>query len=243
MASNAKGDGLGAIFFPGWAMPSDAGLVRKLLPSELDPVEVAEYGFFSGDDPFDFRHPDREIAKFAEKRHNVVVGYSLGSQFALRLALHCRPKALVIISGFAKFADSDDNPDGQKSSGVKAMIGGMRIQPSKVLREFYRISIGSAKSAFDSDSLIPAPSAMIAGLEYLLHCDLRRELAKLDVPLLVLAGEDDTVVKASLSKKLADAVNGAKFVCAKGVGHSLPFSRTAETRKEIHGFLRENNIL
>jgi pimeloyl-ACP methyl ester carboxylesterase len=234
------------IFFPGWAMPPDAKLARQLLPEKLSPITVCDYGFFAGSGAFSFSDTDPEIAKFANTDYELAIGYSLGSQFALRMALAGEArklKALVIISGFAKFAGSHDNPEGQKRSGIKAMLAGMRIHPSKVLREFYRLTVGSAKSAMNSDSYIPNPSVMIEGLNYLLDCDLSECVGEINIPTLIIAGEDDILVKASLSRKLSAAIPNSKFIIIPNAGHSIPFANTEQIREIIDEFMCEKNII
>ncbi|HPN83738.1 MAG TPA: alpha/beta hydrolase, partial [Victivallales bacterium] len=129
-----------------------------------------------------------------------------------------------------------------KRSGIKTMLTGMRVHPSKVLREFYRLSFGAAKQMMDSDSPIPNPSTMIDGLKYLLDCDISDEVGAIKVPTLIIAGEDDVIVKPSLSRSLSEMISGSVFVVIPKVGHSLPFSKTDEIRKTINEFMREKNI-
>jgi pimeloyl-ACP methyl ester carboxylesterase len=52
--------------------------------------------------------------------------------------------------------------------------------------------------------------------------DLRRQLAALDIPTLVVEGEADPMMSWRAAKIVADAIPGAKFLLLPGVGHELP---------------------
>lgn len=233
------------ILFPGWAMPPVKNIYEEFIPNLMSTFDIVDYGFFEPRHKFDFKNPDSEIAKFADKEYDFVIGYSLGSQFALRLALlsNTQPKALIIISGFAKFAESKDNPFGQNNFALNAMITGMKIQPAKVLREFYKVSFGHLKKNIIDEKYIPVPSAMAEALRFLLDCDFRSNLKKINCPTLVIAGEQDTVVKPSLSEELAKSIVNAEFKLERGSGHALPFSKSEEIKNIINEFLIKKNII
>jgi len=236
---------LKTIFFPGWAMPPEIKLCNNLFPEELKPVNIVDYGFFNPDIRFNFNNVENEILKFAQQEYDIVVGYSLGSQFALRLSLMMSPlpKAIIIISGFAKFTESNDNPNGQKIFALNAMITAMKIRPAQVLRDFYQLNFGDLKGLLFNKSFIPTPSKMIEGLKFLLTCDFRSEVKKIKTPSLILAGSNDTVVKPSVTEELAKYLEKSKYILIEDVGHSLPFSKDNEIRILIHDFLKEQNII
>jgi pimeloyl-[acyl-carrier protein] methyl ester esterase len=235
---------LKTIFFPGWAMPPDKSMARKLLPDELSPLELVDYGFFAGSGNFDFKNTESEIDKRAAEGFEVAVGYSLGSHFALRIAMASKKiKALIIISGFAKFAESSENADGQKTSKIKAMGRSLLIQPSKTLRDFYSIIFPPAKIAFDCDSLIPSPGKMAQGLNFLSECDLSAQIGRINIPAIVIAASDDVIVSTALSEKLATLIPGCKFIKIENAGHGIPFTHTNEIKLFIQEFIRDGNIL
>jgi pimeloyl-ACP methyl ester carboxylesterase len=59
-------------------------------------------------------------------------------------------------------------------------------------------------------------------LAHLAVKDLRPQLAKLEVPTLVVQGEADPMMSWRAGKIVADAIPGAKFLLLPGVGHELP---------------------
>ena len=52
--------------------------------------------------------------------------------------------------------------------------------------------------------------------------DLRPDLAHVNVPTLVLHGEDDPLIRIEGGRALAGAIPGAELVTLPGMGHDLP---------------------
>jgi pimeloyl-ACP methyl ester carboxylesterase len=235
-----------SIFFPGWAMPPDKSLTRRFLPEELEPIDNMDYGFFAGSGNFDFRDPESEILKLSQSdaEYRVAIGYSMGSQFAIRLAAGSQKiKALIIIAGFAKFAESEDNPGGQKLGELRAMAQALLKTPSRVLREFYGLMSAAVKTAFETDSFIPNPTRLAQGINYLAKCDVSDVAGNVRVPSIVIAGDKDLIVKPFLSEKLGKMIPGCRFALLNDSGHDLPFTRYKELRTIISNFLNEQNII
>lgn len=69
--------------------------------------------------------------------------------------------------------------------------------------------------------------------------DVTPRLSELRVPTLVLAGEEDRLVPPENSRRLADAIPGARLVLLPGAGHGFPLERTEETEAELRRFLSE----
>ncbi|MEU0283735.1 alpha/beta hydrolase [Streptomyces sp. NPDC006195] len=67
--------------------------------------------------------------------------------------------------------------------------------------------------------------------------DLRAELATVEVPAVVLAGEQDRVVKPELGEALAKALPDARFERLPGAGHTLPLERPAEIVRAVSGLI------
>jgi pimeloyl-ACP methyl ester carboxylesterase len=52
--------------------------------------------------------------------------------------------------------------------------------------------------------------------------DRRRALGTLEIPAVVIHGEDDPIVKVKWGRATADAIPGARFLSFPGMGHDLP---------------------
>ncbi|MFE2597518.1 alpha/beta fold hydrolase [Streptomyces sp. NPDC059396] len=67
--------------------------------------------------------------------------------------------------------------------------------------------------------------------------DLRAGLAAVEVPAVVLAGENDRVVKPELGSAVAKALPDARFERLPGAGHMLPLERPDEIVRAVTGLV------
>jgi pimeloyl-ACP methyl ester carboxylesterase len=72
------------------------------------------------------------------------------------------------------------------------------------------------------DSGLTGPGAKRQGAAERAGRDLRRELAGVRVPTLVLHGDSDVMIRPEGGRATADAVPGARLVVYPGMGHELP---------------------
>jgi sigma-B regulation protein RsbQ len=68
--------------------------------------------------------------------------------------------------------------------------------------------------------------------------ELRPLLPRLQVPTLVMQGEEDRVVPVGAGHYLVDHIPGAQFYLFKGRGHMLTFTATAEFTQVMRNFIR-----
>ena len=57
--------------------------------------------------------------------------------------------------------------------------------------------------------------------------DLSEGLDAVDVPVVVVSGTRDNLIAHKNSRRLADAIDGARFEAISGAGHMLPLERPA----------------
>jgi polyketide synthase PksN len=62
----------------------------------------------------------------------------------------------------------------------------------------------------------------ICYLQFVKQCQASDELGKLASPSLVIAGEEDRVVKPDISRRLYSQLNQASFLLLEDAGHFLP---------------------
>jgi len=67
--------------------------------------------------------------------------------------------------------------------------------------------------------------------------DARQELAQIDAPTLVLAGERDTLLGAAAPRALAAAIPRATFEVVSGAGHDLTLEQPIATATRVAQFL------
>lgn len=178
--------------------------------------------------------------------HPVLVGHSLGSFVALRVALDDpgMARALVLVDGRASFSES-----GSRSMRLLGMLAAAeyptldealaRFRPlpkdtiatPEVLRHVARHGLreheGRWTTKFDRASLGAHEPF-----------DFRGRLGELAVPVLVVRGEKSTVLGAEAARKLAAACREGTLVELPGCYHHLPIDRPDLLGQAIRGFLR-----
>lgn len=213
---------------PGWAMPFD---VYKPL---IGDGECLDLGFFHQNSLImDIDETIETIARSGAEKH--VVAHSLGSALALKATLEGGDfLSLTLIAGFARFA-ADESGLGQSPGVIRAMKRGLKSQPKKVLEDFY------ALMGYPSDWSIPVieemnTEALAVGLDILGSIDLRQTISDINIPTLVIYGEQDRVVPPKLSKNLGESISFSRVASIVDGGHALPFTHTIQCRRLMEDF-------
>ncbi|MFF1559516.1 alpha/beta fold hydrolase [Streptomyces sp. NPDC058279] len=170
-----------------------------------------------------------------------VLGYSLGGNVAVRLAARYpeRVTALVLTATFARAG----NRLGLVADLWSALAA--RGDSESLARFLTPLALGArtleALGPEELEELVRATAASIPPgsgdhVELIRGADLRADLARIDVPALVIATTEDGLVPLDLQRELADSLPGAQYA-ELATGH-LPFvERPAEWAALISGFL------
>ena len=117
-------------------------------------------------------------------------------------------------------------------------LGFMKLTPQQVLD--VGAGRGAAKKVSRSDSSstfcaapLPAPQALSAGLEILLHTDVRRDVTTLTQPTLVIHGSLDKLTPPSAGAWLAEAIPRAKYCLIDGAAHAPFLSHPQQVAEAI----------
>jgi len=78
-----------------------------------------------------------------------------------------------------------------------------------------------------------------AAVQCLVGFDERANLGKIEVPVLVLAGEHDRNAPATMMERMAAKIPGARYVCLAGVGHLPNLEAPQSFDGTILDFLRQ----
>lgn len=154
----------------------------------------------------------------------VVVGLSLGGYVAL--AFHRRHPAAVralVLADTRAESDTDETRSKRtnqqelvRAEGPGALVDGMLgALLSQGTRDSKPDVVENARSLMDN----PGPG-YIGALEAMKNRpDSTASLAQIDVPTLVLVGEDDTLTPPELSRSLHERIGGARLVVLPDAGH------------------------
>jgi pimeloyl-[acyl-carrier protein] methyl ester esterase len=164
----------------------------------------------------------------------VVLGHSLGGL----LAMEQRPPScekLILLSSTARFCAAPDYPCGVEERVLKRMILQFKRNPKAVLDAFFKQVHApdpfshSAPSSSDQDLLL-------SGLDYLLKTDLRTQVSRVNLPVLLLHGTADEIIPASASKWLKKQLPTAMLHLFEGGGHALFAHQTDWIAEKIEAF-------
>lgn len=155
-----------------------------------------------------------------------VVGFSMGGYVALEMLAHAqRPLRMACLVSTSARAEA--------SAGVA-----QREKTMDSLRADFEQAIGATAlygthpaNRADLASLLEmmrsvGPDTAVRQVQAIMRRrDLRAQLARLDLPVQVLCGQDDRITPWALSEELAALIPGAGLQSVPQAGHMLPFER------------------
>ena len=168
-----------------------------------------------------------------------ICGLSLGGVIAI--AIHAaapdRCASLIIADSFAV------HPDGQavydRSEHASRTIGMRALAEARA-----GLLLGSAagpaihRQVIDTMSAID-PAAYVLGARAVWLADQRGRAAAIDVPTLVLVGDEDVITPPALSVELAALIPGAKLTIIAGAGHLANLEQPLAFNTAVDKFLAE----
>ncbi|POF64240.1 hypothetical protein KMAL_01340 [Novacetimonas maltaceti] len=182
-------------------------------PEIWDPIRRAspdrdwrplDFGYFSAIPHVEL--PDRPF---------MAVGHSLGTLWLLsEMPERCR--GMMLLNGFARFAASDDFPQGVSPRILTRMIHRLEGAPDATVRDF--------RHKAGTDMPVPGPpqhARLLDGLRMLRRLDARQAARSMPCPIYCSAGTHDTIAPPALTQ--------ASFAPATPIdwqegGHLLPLT-------------------
>ena len=164
----------------------------------------------------------------------ILAGWSLGAQVALQAfsQLHDRLAGVVLVSGTPCFTASEDFPHALSKLEGQGMALKIRNNLKRTLDGFVQRMFASGE--LDNEVLatqinlimaaVPAPDILVAleCLQALLEADMRSLLDTVDLPTLIINGDQDRICLPKASDFMARRIAGSEHLVIKGCGHA-PF--------------------
>jgi non-heme chloroperoxidase len=158
----------------------------------------------------------------------------------------------VIISGVPPYLlKAADNPEGVDASvfaGIeKAVVADRYAFFTSFFQNFYNtdLLLGKrvSKETVQASWNIAAGASATASLACVptWHEDFRQDLARIDVPTLVIQGEADRILPITASGlRTAKLIKGARLMVVKDGPHCITWTHAEEVNAELLSFLGEN---
>jgi pimeloyl-ACP methyl ester carboxylesterase len=167
----------------------------------------------------------------------VVCGHSMGGYIALAFAAQ-HPERLAGLGLITSRAEADS---AEKKEGRLRLAETVREQGASALAETLasRLSHDPAvvKAAYDMIAATPPAGIIGAALGMAERPDQTAMLDRLDVPTLVVAGEEDQIVPLAYARHLAEALAKGTLVEIPGAGHMPMLERPQFLAKALVDFL------
>ena len=193
-----------------------------------------------------------QLVRHLKLRDFVLVGFSMGGgEVARYIGKHGSKDVskAVIIGGVPPFLlKTGDNPqgvDGTVFEGIKKAVAADRYAFfTEFFKNFYNTDVHLGKRV--SEQAIQAnwnTAAIASGFASLAcvptwHEDFRQDVAKIDVPTLVIHGDSDRIVPISAAgHRTAELVKGAELVVIKDGPHNVAWTHAEEVNHALVQFL------
>ena len=177
----------------------------------------------------------------------VLNGWSLGGAIVVDAAskLGSRLKGLVLTGGATpRYTQADGFPHGGTAADVANTVAALRADRQSFLHGLYFqgvfvAPVGEIVKQHAYQLALQAGPAADASLGALAHIDQREIMSSLDVPALVITGDQDGVVPPAIAEFASKLLPQGKLAVMKGCGHA-PFIEDRTTYWNLlHGFLNE----
>jgi non-heme chloroperoxidase len=180
------------------------------------------------------------------------VGFSMGGGEVARYIGKYGSKGVskaVIIGGVPPFllktADNPEGVDGSVFEGIQKAVAADRYAFfTEFFKNFYNTDVHLGKRVSEQAVQASWNVAAIASATASLACvptwheDFRKDVARIDVPTLVIQGDSDRIVPFFASgQRTAKLINGAELVVIKDGPHNIAWTHADEVNSALLDFL------
>ena len=213
--------------------------------------EAPGYGGSPSADPYTFENAARAFEAAIDGLAAgpvVAVGHSMGGMIAQEAYARFPQKFRALVLAFTSPAFA-----GSGSDFARQFIDA-RIKPLDLGRTMTEISArlmptmhggtsdpGGLMLAAQVMATVP-PETYRQAVAMLTTFDRRANLARIQVPTLVLAGSDDVIAPAAMMERMALKIPGAEYVCLPGCGHLGPMDQPGAFNSALLAFLQRHAL-
>jgi len=247
----ATGNGPRLVMLHGWALNSHVwdDVVEPLARSfTVVRIDLPGHGASPWPPTFDdLESLARALAPHVGDR-SIVLGWSIGAQAAMRLALD-RPdavRAMVLVAATPRFLANAEWPYGVEPAVLEEFASRLHDDHEGTVRDFLALQVRGDERAMETLRLLRRRvlaagathrAALAAGLAVLRTTDLREEIAQIAVPALVISGEHDRLTPPQASRELAAGLKRARYAQIERAAHAPFISHRDSFLREVEQFL------
>jgi len=181
-------------------------------------------------------------------KHAAVLGWSLGGQIALQLAIdHANNvAALILVATTPKFVTSDDWPHGVKVEVLNDFRHRLSTNYAATIRNFLALQVLHPNvarptiAALQKSMLgrgVPTIANLTHGLTMLAASDHRALLHKIVQPTLVIQGDHDALTREAAAAWMAAEIPNATYLKIEHAAHAPFLSHRAPFLNALNHFL------
>ncbi len=221
-----RNDSVPLVFLHGWATTS------KIWQKQIDffsrnkkviTVDISSYG----DSFIDSLH--YLLEHIAKEDKIVLIGWSLGSLLSIDLVLRHKEliKSLVLVGATSSFVNRNGYNAGVPDVLVKRLYKKVKRDKKEALKEFYLLSLtkeeqkgnllNSQINAEDSEE-----GVLLEGLDSLLNMDFSTNVARIDLPTLIVHGDSDAICPVASAHYINSKIANSRVEIFEDTGH-IPF--------------------
>jgi pimeloyl-ACP methyl ester carboxylesterase len=249
------GEGRPIVLIPGWPLSDEMYEYQynDLINNNFRVIGITLRGFGKSDKPYgkygyDTHAADiRKILNQLKIKDAVLGGFSMGGAIAIRFAA---TDDEAIISKLALFGAAapvwtmrDDFPYNLPKSAVDDLIALNSKDRPKLLANFGKI-FSATETALNEGiagwlngiNISSSSYAMAQCLIALRDTDLRKDLAKIAVPTLIMHGKKDKICSFDLAEQMKTGIANSHIIAFEKSGHSLFLEETQKFNAELIKF-------
>ena len=249
------GEGRPVVLIPGWPLSDEMYEYQynDLINNNFRVIGITLRGFGKSDKPYgryDYDIHALDINKVMTElklEDAVLGGFSMGGAIAIRVASTDKESRISKLALFGAAAPiwtkRDDFPYNLPTSAVNELIEVNRTDRPKLLANFGKIfsatetSLSEGIASWLNGINISASSYATAQcLVALRDTDLRKDLAKIKIPTLILHGKKDKICSYDLAEQMKAAIAGSHLIAFENSGHSLFLEETKKFNAELIRF-------
>jgi non-heme chloroperoxidase len=256
------GSGKPVLFSHGWPLDADMWDSQANFLAERGYRAIAfdRRGFGRSDQPWTgynydtFASDINDLITQLDLTDITLVGFSMGGGDVARYIGRygtSRVAALVLLGAVTPiFGKSATNPDGVDLSVFAGIREGLLKDRAQFISDFATPFYGTNAGQTVSDGVLTQTLniALLASLKGTLDCvtafsetDFREDLAKVDVPTLVIHGSHDQIVPfETTGKAAAELIRGAKLKVYDNAPHGFAATHQSQLNDDLLAFLQAN---